>query len=264
MTSSQTQMPRDSFLFSPFAAKHKTATVESSTRRLIDPTGWPLLVIGQRKRACVLGWRENRKTFFFARKDHEVEGKKGRRGEKKNRKKKRKRVLRRPIFWDKSGERYDRCLWPFSLCPPSNLSIGHCINEPCYRDIDNMPLFLFIFFAIFTLYFSFIDRVEARWRRDMTRRGRRRVDLLPLKVKGEGNTAFSFFSSPFFFFPLVRPRWFPFIERCWKIFWTTITEGGKGRRSWKGCKLLMKLWEANEIRRVHQWWVARHLIMACV
>lgn len=83
MTSSQTQMPRDSFLFSPFAAKHKTATVESSTRRLIDPTGWPLLVIGQRKRACVLGWRENRKTFFFARKDHEVEGKKGRRGEKK-------------------------------------------------------------------------------------------------------------------------------------------------------------------------------------
>lgn len=35
----------------------------------------------------------------------------------------------------------------------------------------------------------------------MTRRGRRRVDLLPLKVKGEGNTAFSFFSSPFFFFP---------------------------------------------------------------
>lgn len=65
MTSSQTQMPRDFFLFSPFAAKHKTATVESSTRRLIDPTGWPLLVIGQRKRACVLGWRENRKTFFF-------------------------------------------------------------------------------------------------------------------------------------------------------------------------------------------------------
>lgn len=149
--------------FLPFfrAAKHKTATVvESSTRRLIDPTGDRELS-SKTGRAHVLSGDERTGKpvfFFFARKDHEVDVEERKREREKKKERRNEKVLRRPIFWDKSGESYDRCLWPFSLCPPSNLSIGHCINEPCYRDIDNTPLFLFFFFAIFTLYFFFIDR----------------------------------------------------------------------------------------------------------
>lgn len=62
-------MPREIFFL--FAAKHKTTTVESSTRRLIDPTGSTAAChratkTEARARMCCRVTREQENLFFFS------------------------------------------------------------------------------------------------------------------------------------------------------------------------------------------------------